>query len=155
MLDKQKLNSIAQKLNVSINFDSDTPGVTVGHGESKKIASFDSLKGYFEKDNKDYDFQYTKYVIENENIKFSSLENVSGNKQCLYYNFMNVTQGFNAYEKVETTPEMKSYSEFTKKTKKIISSSSVTTNITKNSYPNKGLRRVRTNDAQKKIAFAS
>lgn len=155
MLDKQKLNSIAQKLNVSINFDSDTPGVTVGHGESKKITSFDSLKGYFEKDNKDYDFQYTKYVIENENIKFSSLKNVSENKQCIYYNFKNVTQGFNAYEKVETTPEMKSYSGFTKKTKKIISSSFVTTNITKNSYPNKGLRRVQTNDAQKKIAFAS
>lgn len=52
MLDRKKLNSIAQKLNVSINFDSDTPGIIVGHGESKKIISFDSLIGYFKKDDK-------------------------------------------------------------------------------------------------------
>lgn len=155
MLDKKKLNSIAQKLNVSINFDSDTPGVTVGHGESKKITSFDSLIGYFEKDDKNYDFQYTQYVVANENVKFSSLKNLSEDTRNLYQELKNNTQGSSTCEKFEIAQKITKYSGFTKKTKKISSSSFVTTNINKNSYPNKGLRRVQTAGAQKKIVLAS
>lgn len=155
MLDKQKLNSIAQKLNVSINFDSDTPGVTVSNGKSKKITSFDSLKGYFEKDDKNYDFQYTKIEIENEHVKFSSLKNNSGNTQCIYQKFKNVTQSSSNYEKVETVDKITKYSGFTRKTEQTISSSSVTTNINRNGYPNKGLRKVKTNGGQKILVLAS
>lgn len=154
MLDKKKLNSIAQKLNVSINFDSDTPGITVDHGESKKITSFDSLIGYFEKDDKNYDFQYTQYVVANENVKFSSLKNLSDDTRSLYQELKNNTQSSSTCEKIGIAQKITKYNEFTKKTK-ISSSSFVTTNINKNSYPNKGLRRVQTASVQKKLILAS
>lgn len=151
MLDKKKLNSIAQKLNVSINFDSATPGITVSYGKRKKVTSFDSLIDYFEKDNKDHTVHFTQCIVIDENIKFSSLKNLSGDTQYFSQYFKNRTQGFHACEKIEITK----YNQFIKKTKKISSSSSVTTNIIKNSYPNKGLKKVKTNNAQKKLALAS
>lgn len=68
MLDKKKLNSIARKLNISINFDSDTPGITLDTEEGKQVTSFDTLVGFFEKDNRIDDIHYSQYIVTKKSI---------------------------------------------------------------------------------------
>lgn len=69
MLDRKKLKEIAKKLDVSISFASDTPGVTTGSGKSLKTTSFESLLGFFGEGMQSEFKSGKEFFVENKNKK--------------------------------------------------------------------------------------